>query len=242
MIAAGIPERFSGGVGGRGGKRDDYTDHELLDELRVVYGQLTGRPLTIDVFKPLGRMNPETIRRRFGSWSAALERAGLSVAPLGRRYFDEQYFENLLAVWAHYGRQPTYGEMDKPPSRIPSGAYEAKWGTWKKALLAFIERAESEPAASSNLSSTEPVASPQAPQLRLRDDELKQPTRCQEEHRQAPLGLRYRVLLRDQFRCVLCGRSPSTTLGCELHVEHTIPFSRGDKTTLENLRSTEDVS
>jgi hypothetical protein len=47
----------------------------------------------------------------------------------GRRYSDDNYFENLLAVWTQYGRQPTYGEMDQPPSSIPFGAYEAKWGT-----------------------------------------------------------------------------------------------------------------
>ena len=232
LIAAGFPERYSGGVGGRGRQGDAFTDHELLDELRVVGGKLAGQPLTMEAFKPLGRMNPETIRRRFGSWSAALEKAGLPVTPLGRRYSDEQYFENLLGVWTHYGRQPTYGEMDKSPSHIPSGAYEAKWGTWKKALLAFIERAESDVAAPLN-----PAPTPTPARPRGRDAASKRPAHSREEQRQVPLGLRYQVLRRDQFRCVLCGRSPATTIGCDLHVDHIVPFSRGGKTLLENLQS-----
>jgi 5-methylcytosine-specific restriction endonuclease McrA len=52
------------------------------------------------------------------------------------------------------------------------------------------------------------------------------------------LGLRYEVLKRDRFRCIVCGRSPATTMGIELHVDHEIPFSAGGKTVAENLRST----
>ncbi len=75
------------------------------------------------------RANAETIRRRFGSWWKALETASLPISNLGKRYSEGDYFENLLSVWTHYGRQPSYGEMDRPPSRIPSGAYEVRWGT-----------------------------------------------------------------------------------------------------------------
>jgi len=35
------------------------------------------------------------------------------------------------------------GEMESAPSRIGAGAYEAKWGTWRDALKAFVERASS---------------------------------------------------------------------------------------------------
>lgn len=236
LVAAGIPERFSGAVGGRGRKRQAFTDDELVDELRRVGRQLAGQPLIIEAFKPLGRMNPETIRRRFGSWSAALEKAGLSVAPLGRRYSDEQYFENLLRVWTHYGRQPTYREMDRAPSQIPSGAYETKWGTWRKALLAFIERPEVEVEAPSKPIHADPVQCKGVTSNQSKR-RAKRPAPSPEDRRQVSLGLRYQVLRRDQFRCVLCGRSPATTIGCELHVDHIVPFSHGGKTVAENLRS-----
>jgi 5-methylcytosine-specific restriction endonuclease McrA len=58
-----------------------------------------------------------------------------------------------------------------------------------------------------------------------------------EDQRQVKLGLRYEVLKRDRFRCVLCGASPATHLGCVLHVDHVIPWSKGGKTIADNLRS-----
>src|SRR5207247_2460270 len=109
------------------------SEKELFTELRRVSQKIDGRPVTVEAFKSLGRVHPETVRRRFGSWGTALERAGLPISSLGRRHSDDQYFENLLSVWTHHGRQPKYGDMDNAPSSISSGAYEAKWGTWRKA-------------------------------------------------------------------------------------------------------------
>lgn len=47
--------------------------------------------------------------------------------------------------------------------------------------------------------------------------------------------LRYQVLKRDHYRCVICGRSAKD--GVKLHVDHIKPVSRGGKTTLSNLRT-----
>ena len=48
-------------------------------------------------------------------------------------------------------------------------------------------------------------------------------------------SLRYEVMCRDGFRCVLCGRKASD--GVRLHVDHIRPVSRGGKTELSNLRT-----
>lgn len=48
-------------------------------------------------------------------------------------------------------------------------------------------------------------------------------------------SLRYDVLKRDGFRCVLCGMSSKD--GAILHVDHIIPVSKGGKTELSNLRT-----
>ena len=148
--------RFSGGLGGRGNKTPLFTDEQLLSELRTVSNQLGGKLVTIDLFNQYADINPETIRRRFGSWWAALKKAGLPISNLGKRYSDNDYFENLLSVWTHYGRQPLYREMDESPSSIPSGAYEAKWGAWTKALIAFLERVNSD--SQQDEAKTDPVA------------------------------------------------------------------------------------
>jgi 5-methylcytosine-specific restriction endonuclease McrA len=163
-----------------------------------------------------------------------LKGAGLQISSLGRRYSDDEYFENLLAVWTHHGRQPTYGEMDQQPSSIPSGAYEAKWGTWRKALLAFLERVNSDTHQEAAQAPAQPVEEKPRPLSRRRS----QPRRSNDEDQhEIRLGLRYEVLKRDRFRCVLCGASPATSLGCVLHVDHIMPWSKGGKTVVANLRS-----
>lgn len=48
--------------------------------------------------------------------------------------------------------------------------------------------------------------------------------------------LRYEILKRDQFRCVLCGRSAAED-GVKLHVDHFIPVARGGLTIENNLRT-----
>ncbi len=48
-------------------------------------------------------------------------------------------------------------------------------------------------------------------------------------------SMRYDVLRRDGFRCVLCGMSAKD--GAVLHVDHIIPVSKGGKTELSNLRT-----
>jgi len=58
-----------------------------------------------------------------------------------------------------------------------------------------------------------------------------------EDRREPSIGLQFKVLQRDRFRCQLCGQSPATDLGCRLHVDHIVAFSNGGKTTFENLQA-----
>lgn len=48
-------------------------------------------------------------------------------------------------------------------------------------------------------------------------------------------SLRYDIMKRDNFRCVLCGRGAED--GVKLHVDHIIPVSKGGKTVPSNLRT-----
>lgn len=48
-------------------------------------------------------------------------------------------------------------------------------------------------------------------------------------------SLRYEILKRDGFRCVLCGKSAQD--GAVLHVDHIKPVSKGGKTEPHNLRT-----
>ena len=48
-------------------------------------------------------------------------------------------------------------------------------------------------------------------------------------------SLRYKVIKRDECKCVVCGRGVED--GVKLHVDHTYPISKGGKTTIDNLRT-----
>jgi 5-methylcytosine-specific restriction endonuclease McrA len=55
--------------------------------------------------------------------------------------------------------------------------------------------------------------------------------------RTVPLNIRLKVLDRDAYRCILCGRSPAMDIGVRLHIDHKIPFSKGGKSTIDNLQT-----
>lgn len=242
---AGLRHRYSGAPVSKkllAESRQTLTDAQLIQNLQDVASKLGGTPLTMEIYNRHGLVNAETIRRRFGSWWKALETAGLPISNLGKRYSEDDYFENLLTVWTHHGRQPSYGELDQVPSRIPSGAYEAHWGTWRKALRAFLDRIN----ADRREDDQPPIPAPSQEHpahsgTRINRTRLwpnARPKRSTEANRRSiSLGLRYDVLRRDRFRCSLCGASPASRLGCELHVDHVVPFSRGGKTVAGNLRT-----
>lgn len=233
LLRANLSDRYSGGS--LAPHKPIYSDDELLAELRRISQKLNGQPVTTTAFDQHASMCSATVRERFGSWQIALKRAGLQIARLGIRHSDDDYFENLLTVWTYHGRQPKYGEMSNPPSQISANAYERKWGKWRSALLAFMERVNSD--TSTDVPKSSPTVPEKAPITKVMRRLARAPRKMSEDQRSIKLGLRYEVLKRDRFRCVLCGASPATILGCILHVDHVIPFSKSGKTVSENLRS-----
>lgn len=56
-------------------------------------------------------------------------------------------------------------------------------------------------------------------------------------NRSINLSLRYNVLKRDNFRCVICGASPAFDPGTQLHIDHITPWSKGGETEEKNLQT-----
>ena len=165
-----------------------------------------------------------SITRKIGKWQQLLSEVGQDPVPLGRRYTDDECFENVLGLWTHYGRQPHFAELKQPPSRVGAKAYVLRWGGWRRALAAFVARAndpeadarhDSEPARESAAVADPPTVVP----------------------RSISLSLRFKILQRDRFRCVACGRSPAKEGNVELHVDHIVPWSRGGQNVEANLRT-----
>jgi hypothetical protein len=260
---------------------NEYSDEAILAELRRVAESLNSQRLTIERFDSIARVHSSTVRHHFGSWAAALDKAGISetIAPrpkiLSRerviqvvhdfaaenpgmsiardavaarlgvdgssltrrfgnwtklladeslkatspRYTDDECFENIFALWTHYGRQPHHAELKRLPSTVGPKAY-LRWGSWRLALAAFVERVNRDT----------PLSDKPPSELRPPPRNPKEPKRTP---RDIPLGLRYRVVIRDGCQCQLCGRRAPQV---KIHVDHIKPWAFGGETVIENLR------
>lgn len=201
------------------------TEKELIDDLIRVAKDLGKSPTTFK-YNDKGKFHNSTYEYRFGSWFKALEKAGLEKT---RNYgiTDEQYFKNIEEVWIKLGRQPKYLEIEKPLSKYSSGAYERRFGTWRKALERFIEYVNKEEAPKTEIE-IPIVEVPDTP----KDDSIKHKTK-----RNISWRLRFIVMHRDNFKCKRCGRSPASDPTIILHVDHHKAWSKGGETVLDNLET-----
>jgi len=114
----------------------DYSDESLLNELRRVAKKLGKGTLTAREYEKHSKAGVNTILRRFGSWNAALKKAGLSVKNL-QNISDEELLAEIERVWNLLGRQPHYGEMGRL-GKFSLGPYERIFGGWTKAVEEFV--------------------------------------------------------------------------------------------------------
>jgi len=112
------------------------SDRELIGELQAAQREL-GRPPRPRDFQ-LERPRAKTLRRRFGSWEAALEAAGITAVPQ-LRWTDERILDALRASVQAYGRPPRAGEWrqgDPTGDRPSSQVVLRRFGSWTIALHA----------------------------------------------------------------------------------------------------------
>ena len=125
--------------------------------------------------------------------------------------------------------------MTAPLSKLHISSYERKFGTWRNALEKFVEYINSKD------DSEEPPKEVPQKILAIVPTKNTKPEKKQiilkRTNRIANLRQRFRVMKRDGFKCVLCGSSPATQVGCELHIDHIVPWSKGGETVEGNLRT-----
>lgn len=203
-------------------------DEVLLNDLRRC-AQLAGRDtITMSEYAEIGRAHPSTFQRRFRSWPNALRLAGLQPSRSQIGISDDDLFENIKTLWIGLGRQPRYSNVKKPKSKFAAGTYDKRFGSWSKALKAFIRwvNADSPDANPGAHASTSVVVTRTTPRTASRA------TRRDMSERQ-----RFRILLRDGFKCCACGASPLTRREVELHIGHIVPWSKGGETIDDNLET-----
>ncbi len=233
LAAAGLSDRWGGKLrvpGCRPHAIHQMTNGEILAALIDLARKLGKTGLSVSDVEAHLPFGSNTLRKRWGTSRAAFEAAGLSLSSAGRRYTDEECFDNMLAVWTHHGRAPKYLEMGQPPSTVGSKAYMIRFGSWNKALAAFVERVNADPDTQATAMALATYSEGDEPFPASAQESVR-------DKREIALGLRFRVLHRDRFKCTLCGDSPSVNPTCVLHVDHIVPWSKGGRTAIDNLRS-----
>lgn len=196
-------------------------DQVLLDDLKNVAIKLGKDKITRSEYEENGKYSSGTLEKRFGNWNNALEKGGLQIN-VQRIISDEELFENIEEVWIKLGRQPLYDEIKQPLSKYSTFPYSKRFGSWRKALEAFIDFINSDKLQDAD----EPKQNNSIiiPEIEI----IKHKTK-----RNINSRLKVQVLMKDGNKCQLCG---ITVTGENIHFDHIKPWSKGGETVLENLQ------
>ena len=118
---------------------EEYSDEALVAELHRVADLLNGERLTRSRFDSLARVHSSTLHNRFGSWVAALNKAGISesIAPRFRVLAREEVIEALRQfATENPGASATEKEIAARLG-MHRGAIIRRFGKWE-ALLAEV--------------------------------------------------------------------------------------------------------
>lgn len=191
----------------------NHSDEELLDDIRRVAELLKKEKITQNEYVKHGKFPHKNFYRRFGSWNQALKKADFDIT-VSKTITDKELYDNLEKVWRKIGRQPFYNEMRKPLSKYAVDTYCRRFGGWQKACEKFIEYKQEN--------------------IIFETGNNKKSTG---RSRNISEKLRLKIFKRDNYACVICGRSPATDVGVILHIDHIKPFSKGGDNSMDNLRT-----
>lgn len=210
---------------------DKISKEAIIDELKKVaeyYGfrEFTGREFD----KVSDECKKTAVLNNFGTWNQALKATGLNLKPYKKPRKDKipekLLFDELERIWKILGHRPSKNEWEASNTKYSYTTYKTRFNGWVNACAKFIDYKSG-----GTLFSDDETEN-------LTDDitEYKPEEIPQSKKRNIPLGLRLKVLKRDNYRCRYCGRSPAMELGVVLHIDHITPFSKGGETVLDNLQ------
>ena len=213
---------------------DKISRSKIIEELERVAKHFDYKDFRGKEFDNLSDISFGTVIREFGTWEKALsflkENLSKKNIELGsrrnkRQYKEKELFDEMERIWNLLGHRPSVNEWNLSKASISDNTYMRYFGGWQNACLKFIEHKMG----GSIFSDEE--------EKEISDKEVKATDYKPEYSRNIPLNIRLKVLDRDNFRCVFCGRSPATDIGIKLHIDHIEPFSKGGKSIFENLQT-----
>ena len=197
---------------------ESYTRQDIINELKRVSAIVGGRPLTKKDIQKYGRVSYQTIHKNFGGLSKAVIEAGLR-PNICHGVTDGQLLDTLIDLWSQTlskeGRRPERRDLKRYNVLFSGYTYYRRFGTWKKALIA----------AYNSVGYEETVTE-------VENDEAPETTTPQRSD--ISIRKRFLVFKRDEFTCVMCGRSGR---GIKLEVDHKIPVSKDGTDKLDNLQT-----
>ncbi len=211
------------------------TPDQLLQDLKNVANKLNKRSITTTEYNRYGKHGKNFVSSRFGTWENALIQAGLEPTGYHRNIPEQKLLEEIERIWIKLGRQPTTTDIQKGISKYSLKAYSNKFGGWRGALEAFVEWINEKPDESNvleNNTKNESFSQTEKSSKCVNNISINHKT-----NRGINLRLRFKVMQRDNFKCVICGTSPAKDPSVELHIDHIIPWSKGGETIIDNLQT-----
>lgn len=202
---------------------EDYSKEALIEELKRIQKVIGDRPITKYDIDKYGKVGWTTYFRKFGSFSKALLQAGLKPS---RRInpSNEELINAIIEVWTKTlekdGRRPFASDLKKYNIPYSEDTFRRRFGNWKKVLILAYKLVDKKENLTAKLNNE-------------RRNVIKKstPKSIREE---ISIRKRFLVLKRDQFTCVICGKSG---LGVRLEVDHKIPVSKGGANNINNLQT-----
>jgi len=219
---------------------DKIPEVKILEELEKAAKYFNYIEFARRDFNKIADISGAVVMRHYGTWKkglAALKRhlqqKGLELSPRpyypNRVYTDKELFDEMERIWLKTGQRPSRIEWIISNPKISYITYSRRFGSWADARLKFIEYKMGK-----NILADDFILPDREEQ------ETKQGNKIEykkENSRTVSLSVRLAVLNRDNFRCVFCGKSPATDRDTILHIDHIVPFSKGGKSTLDNLQT-----
>ena len=222
-----------------------YSEEEILGELEKVAKHFNHNHFCRKDFDEIADIHSATVERHYdGSWTTAmqalkerLERKNIILAPSRRRNIPKKtMFDEMERIWVQLCHRPSRNEWTTAKPKVSYDSVYRRFGGWTNACLKFIEFKSGGSITAGDeeiVDEKNKVPFPKGNENTRNKDTQK----SIEKTRAVPLNIRVRILSRDNFRCVFCGKSPATDIGVKLHIDHIIPFSKGGTNSPDNLQS-----
>lgn len=197
---------------------ESYTQEDIIKELKRISNIIGKRPITKRDVQKYGRVSYPTIYKKFGGLSKAVMAAELT-PNICHDVTDRQLLDALIDLWSQTlsreGRRPERRDLKRYNIPFSGDTYCRRFGSWKKALSAVYNSVGQEEI----INETQNDLTPEITTSRRGDISIRK---------------RFLVFKRDEFTCVMCGRSGR---GVKLEVDHKIPISKGGSDSLDNLQT-----